>query len=149
MVGGIIVGAVAIATLLSFLGSDKDDNFVDTDVVQSFLRDYSSCKTERLLKTSITKTINNNIIPTCRGFKIGKSGSIKNRLAQHKSKSDGYKYKKMYLICRSKTEDDIKSLEKYYNNYYIGHKKNDNKKEGSAGVCKDNDNYYYLYVVAR
>jgi len=53
----------------------------------------------------------------------------------------------MFLLCQSKYPELIENLERYYNEKYINHKKNDNKNMGSASVMSEIKKNYYLYIV--
>ena len=141
----LIFGGIKLGAFVAWLGTEKDDTFVSSDIVQYYLCTDTDFKNETSLKQHITGIINKIILPKHNFFKIGKSSSVEARASNHKCK----KYKKMYLLIRSTDKTIINRLETYYNNHYINHQKNDNKRVGSAGEMSSVDNYYYLYIVVR
>ncbi|NCC99470.1 MAG: hypothetical protein EOL95_07200 [Bacteroidia bacterium] len=141
----IILGSAAIAAMVVWLGKEKDDTFISTNVKQNYLRTDTDFSSPTQLLRYVTRTINAYIIPKCQHFKIGKSRNVENRILAHRT----FKYKEMYLLVRSKNKVTIEQLEAHYNIYYSKHPKNDNLRGGSAGVCSDKDKYYYLYVITR
>ncbi len=141
----LILGGIVLGALAAWLGAEKEDTFTNADIVQDYLYADTDFKNDTLLKQHTTRVINENVLPKHRFFKIGKSGSVAARASNHKCK----KYKKMYLLVRSTDKTVINRLEAYYNNHYMNHPKNDNKRGGSAGEMSSVDNYYYLYVIVR
>lgn len=87
----------------------------------------------------------NSVIKKYKGFKIGKSGDPDGR----KTSTDYKGYSNIYVLCVSKDKSFIADLESHYNSKYIKEKKNDNKKEGSAGVTTDKNGRHYLYIAVR
>jgi len=113
------------------------------DIFKDFLIDQDNNDLiDSILKQKITRSIN-ILIKKHKGYKIGKSGNPKTRTSNH------MKYDKMFLLCASSDKELINFLESHYNTKYIKDKKNDNKKEGSAGVTVAVNGKYYLYLVTR
>ena len=126
-----------------FSGNPEFEEIDHDDIYKDFLIEEDQIEIdEKILKQKITRGIN-VLIKEYKGFKIGKTGNPKGRTGNHK------KYKKMFLLCSTNSKELNKKLEGYYNTKYIEHKKNDNKKEGSAGEAKAVNGRFYLYVVVR
>jgi len=134
--------AIGIAKLFSKLfESNPDLEKIDSEhIYEDYLVTYFKKDKERIVKQKITSSIN-RIIETYGHFKIGKSGIPVQRAKQHRE------YKEMFLLCQSKYPELIENLERYYNEKYINHKKNDNKNMGSASVMSEIKKNYYLYIV--
>ncbi|MFL0106932.1 hypothetical protein [Tenacibaculum maritimum] len=142
----LLIGAViGLGKLLvkAFSSNSEFEEIEHKDIYKNFLIDQDDDElTDTVLKQKITYSIN-RLIKETKGFKIGKSGNPKARTSNHK------KYDKMFLLCGSSDKELINTLESHYNTKYIKDKKNDNKKEGSAGVAVAVNEKYYLYLVTR
>ncbi len=92
-----------------------------------------------VLKGKITRVVN-SLEDGCKRFKIGKSGVPKSRFANYGN------YSRMVLLCQSRCESIIETLEAYYNCKYRLHPKCDNINAGSASDMADGGSYF-LYVV--
>jgi hypothetical protein len=146
MIPLLLIGvAVGLGSLLieSFNKNSEFEKIEHKDIYKDFLINQDNDKlTETVLKQKITRSINRLIVEP-KGFKIGKSGNPKARTSNYK------KYEKMFLLCASSDKELINTLESHYNTKYIKDKKNDNQKEGSAGVAVAVNEKYYLYLVTR
>lgn len=111
---------------------------VDYSMLINIEKNNKIITAKRLITTSINKIVTDKI----KSFKIGRSSH-----PAHKRASAYIDYKKMYVLCASKSKDVIMELENYYNEMYINHKKNDNKKTGSAGPVSSLGEYFLLYMV--
>lgn len=141
----LIAVAIGVGKLFTNLFKDNPelDEISHEDIYKDFLFDIDDNELkESIVKQKITRSVN-LIVKKYKGFKVGKTGNPKNRTSTHKT------YNKMFLLCSSSDSSIINSLESHYNNKYIAHKKNDNKKVGSAGVAVAMNNKYYLYIVVR
>ena len=141
----LIAVAIGLGKLLveAFSNNSEFKEIDHKDIYKDFLIDQDNDElTDTVLKRKITRSIN-RLIKETKGFKIGKSGNPKARTSNHK------KYDKMFLLCASSDKKLINTLESHYNTKYIKDKKNDNKKEGSAGVAVAVNGKYYLYLVTR
>lgn len=142
--GGVLLGLGYL--LREIFKSDPELTEIEADdIFKNFLifQDEEQLS-ERILKQRITRSIN-TIIKEAKGFKIGKSGNPKNR----KSSYDYRKYHSIYVLYADSDEDNVAYLEALYNNKYINHRKNDNKREGSAGVTSASNGQHYLYIAVR
>ena len=132
----------------SFNSDDIDDTTYLKDV-STYNNPTKNIIDWKVLFTFLDITIM-EINKKCNHFKIGKSGSIVNRMSQYKNpEGDEPAYTKMYLILSSNNSEIINSIEAQCNTRYINYKKNDNTNEGSAGTCGSHDDKYYLYIVTR
>jgi hypothetical protein len=129
----LFIEALSEATDKSTTEFNKDD--IITDCVKFF-----KSTEETKAKSHATKTIN-KLIKNTKGFKIGKSGTPKDRNIQHTQ------FEKMYIIVESKNKKFINKLEGIYNGKYISNKKNKNCKIGSAGEMTDKTGRYFLYFI--
>ncbi|MEI7596842.1 MAG: hypothetical protein WCK02_13910 [Bacteroidota bacterium] len=126
----------------SFSGDNELNNISYEHIFDDFMRKHFKKTNVGAMKSQITKSIN-EIIPYCKSFKIGKTGSPENRNRQH------IEYNDMFLLCESNDDEFISVIEHYYNLKYIDHPKNDNKNIGSACKSKSMNGKHYLYVVIR
>ncbi len=132
---------VAVATFIISL-SKRDESLSGISVNNIYETKrvwYNKNSNPKIVKQKITRNAN-IIINSCNYFKIGKSGNLKGRAGNYKG------YDAMIILCRSKHKNLIEELEAYYNHMYITNPKNENKKEGSAGVMSDKEGTYYLYI---
>lgn len=129
----------------AFKDDPELDEIDDKNIYENFLiKQDEEGLTETTIKRKTTRAIN-TIVSQYKGYKIGKSGNPKGR----KKGIDYRKYTAMYVLCMSKDKVLIDRLEGYYNTKYIKDKKNNNKKEGSAGVTTDSNGRHYLYIAVR
>jgi len=140
----LIAVAVGLGKLFenAFYDNKELKNISSDHIFDAFKRKHFKKTDIGAMKTQITKSIN-EIIPQYKSFKIGKTGNPESRNRQH------IEYDEMFLLCESKDSKFISDIESYYNEKYIDHKKNDNKKIGSAGESKSIDGKHYLYIVVR
>ncbi|MCL6294910.1 hypothetical protein [Jejuia spongiicola] len=139
----LIAVAIGVGKLFAkiFKNNPELGEITHKDIYKDFLIDIDKNDlTERILKQKTTRSIN-LIIEKHKSFKIGKTGNPKSRTANHKI------YDRMFLLCSSSDKEMINVLEGHYNDKYLTHKKNDNKKGGSAGDAKAMNGRYYLYIV--
>ena len=125
--------------ILSDLNNKPLTEFNNESIITDYAKFFKSNQ-EIIAKIHITKTLN-KIIKQNKKFKIGKSGSPKNRNSQHKE------FSKMFILAESENKEFINKLEAIYNEKYIRNKKNTNYKIGSAGEMTDKTGSYFLYVV--
>jgi len=148
MIPFIPIAAVALLGKLIYEAVKEQPDYSEIDhenvYVDYMINQDKEKLTSTILKQKTTRAVN-KIQKEYKGFKIGKSGNPKER----QGSTDYTKYKGMYVLCASSDSDVISDLEGYYNEKYIKHKKNDNKKEGSAGVTTDSNGVHYLYVSVR
>lgn len=137
----IVIGIALLAGFKSYLKKNPElEKIQDDNIYESYLQEYQKDIHIPILKGQITKSIN-IIIKHYGNFKVGKTGDPISRNKAHKH------YDEMFLLCASKHDKVIEELESYYNEKYIQHTKNDNKKVGSAGKCQAVNGKYYLYIV--
>ena len=135
--GGIVV--ILIAALASET-EKKPSEFNNEDIIEEFGKFFEPTE-ETKAKIHATKLIN-KLIKGMVEFKLGKSGSPKDRIKQHT------KFEKIYIIIESDDKKFIEKLEGVYNKKYISNAKNKNCKIGSAGEMTEKTGRYFLYFVA-
>ncbi|OFX37786.1 MAG: hypothetical protein A2X08_02965 [Bacteroidetes bacterium GWA2_32_17] len=139
----LLIGTGLAILLKELFSADNELKKISTEHIYCvYLNKHYEKTNEPTLKANITKSIN-KITKQYKGFKIGKTGNPPVINMNHKE------YSEMFLLCESKNPEFIYTLESIYNKKFIEHKKNDNKKEGSAGICKSVDGKFYLYIVVR
>lgn len=126
----LLIGTGIAILLKELFSADNELKKISTDHIYcDYLNKHYKKTHEGALKANITKSIN-KIVEQYKGFKIGKTGNPPVRNLNHKE------YSEMFLLCESKNPEFIYTLESTYNNKFIEHKKNDNKKVG-GGIQPD------------
>jgi hypothetical protein len=141
MIPLILIGATA--WLIKELAKETQkpvSQFDETDIITDYVKYFKSSEITEAKRHS-TRVLNTLVLDV-KKFKVGKSGSPSDRNSQHKN------FNKMYLIVESNNEKLINELEAYQNEKFISHKKNKNKKIGSAGSMTDKKGKYFLYLIA-
>ena len=151
MLPAIIIGG-ALYLLFKSLNEDSFQGFEETEIDESQVIDIDKSLrkgiSEKSIKSHISKVINRILRDdsSITKFKIGKTGSPSNRAQAEDYSQD---YDEMYILAFSKDADYISRLETYYTDKYFIHRKNGNKRRGSAGKTVSRDGFHFLYVVIR